>query len=212
MAVAASCLLGCTATVALAWSLAALRRIVRPGLVLRRGAGAAPSAAAFSAWLSRRRQRSYQTSLALDLDREALSWLDLVLLGSEAGMTLPQIVDHSEGRTGPAFARVIRLARERLGAGLTTVTGLENALFEHGGPLCRQIGRLLVEGSRQGLSLEQSVRYLREDALRRRRQRMEGRINTMGLRLTLGTIFLLFPPVFVLTVLPNILTFISSRW
>jgi pilus assembly protein TadC len=46
----------------------------------------------------------------------------------------------------------------------------------------------------------------------RRRQALESEIAALSLKLTLVTILLFLPALFVLSVLPNLLSFLQGRW
>ncbi len=100
-------------------------------------------------------------------------------------------------------------AQSRAGVGGSLVDLVVAGLEKEGGEACRQVAHLLSDASRRGSPLSSILSGLMSDLQERERHMIRARLKTLGLKITLGTVFLLLPPAFVVVLLPSLLTFFS---
>ena len=142
-------------------------------------------------------------------DDQVVDWMDMLYVAASCGLNLPEAIQRTLPSTEGELSEVLRscLSRYRTGDSLleTLVDKMEGV-----GETAGEVAALLGDSMRDGLPLASALAELREHLLRQRRARVGARLKTLGLRITLITVFFLFPPAFVLIVLPNVLTFITS--
>ncbi len=143
-----------------------------------------------------------------EFDDAVVDWMDAMYVAASSGLNLPDALERTartaEEPLGPVLRRC--LARYAAGASLLGVLGEE---LQAQGDTSGEVAWLLADSVRDGLPLASALAELRGHVLRRRRAEIGARLKTLGIRITLVTVFFLFPPAFVLIVLPNILTFIG---
>lgn len=142
-------------------------------------------------------------------DRAVTAWVDLLYVASASGMSLRMAVEQTAGLTEEPLNALLEEVEARAAAGGTFLDLLEDGLEERGGGAAAQVAHLLSDSSRRGLPLGPALTGLRGDLLTRERHRVLAQVKTLGLKITLGTVLFLFPPAFVVVLLPSVLTFLS---
>lgn len=138
--------------------------------------------------------------------------VDLLVLGLESGLTVRQVLAlasrHAPGAWRDVCARMLAqvqhgLAPERVEAALRATLAP--------GP-CRAVVRALGVVERAGVSQVESLRREGTHARALWRRRWQAEVDALPLQLLLVGVLLLFPPVLVVLLLPNLLIFAGSRW
>ncbi len=143
-----------------------------------------------------------------DFDRAVLDWMDMLYVAVCCGLNLHDAISRTTPMVKGKLETVLRRCLSRYAAGDSLLDGLVQELGE-GGEVAGEVVWLLRDSVRDGLPLASALSDLRGHLMRRRRTEIGAHLRTLGLRITLVTVFLLFPPAFVLIVLPNVLAFIS---
>ncbi|MFO7941153.1 MAG: type II secretion system F family protein [Bacillota bacterium] len=143
-----------------------------------------------------------------DLDRQVLDWMDMLYVAACCGLNLHDAVSRTAPMVDEELAGVLRRGLSRYAAGDSLLDVLAEELAE-AGEVAGEVAWLLRDSVRDGLPLASALSDLRGHLMRKRRADIGAHLRTLGLRITLVTVFLLFPPAFVLIVLPNVLAFVS---
>ncbi len=151
--------------------------------------------------------RSSESSVK-EFEAAVRKWVDLLYVAASCGMTLSQAVRATYEHTQTPLTGALREALDRTDAGGSLLQELDAAL-QKAGTESLEVIHLLTDSTRQGLPLAPALLNLRRELLSRERHRLRASLKTLGLRVTLGTVFFLFPPAFVVIVLPNILAFLG---
>lgn len=143
---------------------------------------------------------------------EAPLLLDLLVICADGGMNLHQGLVTSSTLVGGPLGNGLSLLRRDLDLGQPLPRALESLARRVDTEEVRALVRILNIGQALGTpigeSLRQASRYLRH----RLRLSTEQRLATVPLKLTLCTVALFMPPIFILLLLPNVLNFAGSRW
>lgn len=136
-------------------------------------------------------------------------WLENVALAARGGLSLRQCLEVANAVGGGPLIDDARQAMARVRAGQPLRDALLDMARRYPAPEFGVAVRSLIEAESRGMPVaetaEDQVKLLRELANRH----WQRRIDALPFWLSLVTIFLLLPPVFVVTLLPNLLTFLQ---
>lgn len=144
-----------------------------------------------------------------ELDRAVTAWVDMMYVAAASGAGLHDAVRRTSRMADEPLRDMLLEAGSREGVGGSLVDLVVTGLEEEGGEACRQVAHLLSDASRRGSPLSSVLSALMSDLQERERHMMRARLKTLGLKITLGTVFLLLPPAFVVVLLPSLLAFFS---
>lgn len=159
------------------------------------------------AWVQARERARSRAVLS-----ELAGALDLMVACTDGGLALAQAVDLVGARvSGPLGHELGRVARETA-AGLPVSQALQAlARRVNLGPVSLAVGAL-VRAEEHGTPVTGTLRQQASLARAEQRQAFEREVAALPLKLTLCTVFFIFPTLFVLVVLPNVLWFSRARW
>lgn len=186
--------------------------------LLAAGRGAAPQAwvmglTAIAAlvgpglWLSGAVSR-YRASVARELPKVAA----LLTLGGESGLELMEAVRLAAGLSPGPVGRVLRRALAEVDAGREKIAALRAAGRSAGSREVQSFIAAVTQGLQLGTPVSRVLRIQADNLQARRRQALEARISGLPTKLTVVTVVFFLPALFVLSVLPNLLAFLGSRW
>ncbi|PZN10986.1 MAG: hypothetical protein DIU69_06315 [Bacillota bacterium] len=136
-------------------------------------------------------------------------WLENIALAARGGLSLRQCLEVANAVGDGALVEDTRQAMARVRAGQPLREALLELARRYTAPELGVAVRSLIEAEHRGMPVaetaEDQVQLLRELANRHRQRR----IDALPFWLSLITILLLLPPVFVVTLLPNVLTFLQ---
>ncbi len=138
--------------------------------------------------------------------------LDLLIVCLEAGSALDQgIVKVTEelAITHPALAEEFRLLNLETRAGKPRIEAFRNLAARTGVEDIRSLVSMLVQTDRFGTSVAQALRVHANTSRTKRRQRAEERAGKVAVKLTFPLVFCLFPALYVVTLGPAIVDFLS---
>lgn len=156
--------------------------------------------------LSRRaRQRKAQ------IDYELPELIDLLVVTLEAGLSFLASLSIAADRLqdGPLGAELrLMLQEQRMGLGVTEA--LEGMLRRAETPSLRTFVRSIIQGESLGVSMGYIMRNLAIEMRKRRRALAEQRAQKAPTKMLFPLIFLIFPAMFVVLLLPALLTIVQT--
>ena len=94
--------------------------------------------------------------------------------------------------------------------GLSSTEALKNLLVRNDTPGMRSFVRSVVQGEQLGVSIGQIMRNLAVEMRKRRKQAAEEKAQKAPVKMLFPLIFLIFPAMFVVILVPAILTFLKA--
>ena len=141
------------------------------------------------------------------IDYEMPEMVDLLVTAVEGGLSfagsLQMAVKNFEGPLG----QELRIALQEQSMGLTINEALTNVLTRTDTPAVRSFVQAVVQGETLGVSIGKILRDLAEEMRRRRRQAAEERAHKAGTKILFPLVLLIFPALFVVTLLPVLIEF-----
>ncbi len=183
-----------------------LRRSFRVASFAPEGGGFLPWSQLFQAG-SRWRQRRAAAERRRRFDRAVLDWVDLLQMAAAAGMNLQAAVSYTTPLADSPLREALVDVQRQSRAGDALAPRLHETLDAGGQQAAAQVAHLLSDSARRGLPLRSALANLKGDMLQRRRHLARRKLKTIGLKIAVGTVFFLFPPAFVVVIMPSLLAF-----
>lgn len=144
------------------------------------------------------------------LDKELPELIDLLVVTMEAGVGFAgSLRIAAERMTGP-LAEELRLTLQEQNMGLTTTEALKNFGDRCETPGVRIFVRSIAQGETLGVSMGQIMRNVAAEMRKRRRALAEERAQKAPVKLLFPLIFLIFPAMFIVLLLPAIIAFFRA--
>jgi tight adherence protein C len=152
------------------------------------------------------------TARALEIERETPNLIDQIVVSLEAGIGFSAALQTSANRLGGPLGEEMRLAlqEQRMGASLTE--SLNQMRERVDSTNLRSFVRAVVQGDRLGVSIGQLMRDLAVDMRKRRRQMAEEQAQKAPVKLLLPLVFLILPTIFIVVLVPPVLTLMNGGW
>jgi len=150
------------------------------------------------------RRRAAQRALAIE--RETPNLIDQLVVSLEAGIGFAAALHTAAGRLGGPLGEEMRLTlqEQRIGASLTE--SLQHLRERVDSTNLQSFVRAVVQGERLGVSIGQVMRDLATDMRKRRRQMAEEQAQKTPVKLLLPLVFLILPTIFIVVLVPPVLT------
>jgi tight adherence protein C len=147
---------------------------------------------------------------ALEIERETPNLIDQIVVALEAGTGFSAALQTSARRLHGPLGEEMRLAlqEQRMGASLTE--SLQQVRERVDSTNLRSFVRAVVQGERLGVSIGQVMRDLAVDMRKRRRQMAEEQAQKTPVKLLFPLVFLILPTIFIVVLIPPILTLING--
>jgi tight adherence protein C len=147
---------------------------------------------------------------AREIDRETPDLIDQLVVSLEAGIGFSAALRTSANRLAGQLGGELRLAlqAQRMGASLTE--SLQQLRERVDSTNLHSFVRAVVQGERLGVSIGQVMRDLAVDMRKRRRQMAEEQAQKTPVKLLLPLVFLILPTIFVVVLVPPMLTLING--
>lgn len=138
------------------------------------------------------------------IDRALPDLIDLLVVMVEAGLgfagALRMAVDQSSG----PLRDELRLTLQEQAMGLAMGDALTNMLHRAETPAMRSFVRAVVQGENLGVSTGQIMRNLADEMRKRRRKSAEERAQKAPVKMLFPLVFLIFPTLFIVLLLPAV--------
>jgi tight adherence protein C len=145
-----------------------------------------------------------------EVDYEMPELIDLLVVCVEAGIGLNGAMRLSAGKVRGPLGQELRLTLQEQNMGLSTSQALENFLARVDTPGTRMFVRSIIQGETLGVSMGQIMRNLAIEMRKRRRAAAEERAQKAPLKMLFPLIFLIFPAMFVVLLLPALITIVDT--
>jgi tight adherence protein C len=154
------------------------------------------------------RRRAQRRLEQIDYDLPEL--IDLLVVTVEAGLGLSGSFQVASERLRGPLGDELRLALQEQSMGLSTTEALRNMLERCDSPLMHSFVRSVLQGESLGVSIGQIMRDLATEMRKRRRQSAEERAQKAPTKMLFPLIFLIFPAIFVVLLVPAIFAFLEA--
>jgi tight adherence protein C len=158
-------------------------------------------------WLGRALAR-HRVAVSGELPKVA----ELLTLGTESGLGLLEAMRLAGGLSGGRVGRALQAALTEIDAGRETLAALRGIASRVGGQEIATFVGSVVQGLALGAPVARVLRTQADTLRSRHRQALEARIAGLSMRLSVVTILLFVPALFVLSVLPNLVAFLRGQW
>jgi tight adherence protein C len=139
------------------------------------------------------------------VERTLPDLIDLLVVTLEAGLSLPQSLRLASSRIQGPLAQELRLTMQEQSMGLTLVEALTNLQSRVDTPAVRLLTRSIAQGETLGVPTAQLMRNLAEEMRKRRRSYAEERAQKAPVKMLFPLVFLIYPAVFIVLVVPALL-------
>ncbi len=146
------------------------------------------------------------------VSRELPKVAELLTLGTESGLELLEAVRMATAPAPGPVGKALQAALIEVDAGRDTVAALRAVASGVGGEDISAFIGALVQGLALGAPIARVLRAQADGLRVKRRQALEARIAGLSMKLTVVTILLFVPALFVLAILPNLMAFLGGRW
>jgi tight adherence protein C len=145
-----------------------------------------------------------------DIDRRLPDLIDLLCVMVEAGLGFLSACRTAAEQFKPPLGDELRLMLQEQTMGLGLDEALSNMAHRADTPAMRAFVRAMANGERMGISTGQIMRNLSREMRLRRRRQAEERAQKAPIRMLFPLVFLIFPAMFIVLLLPGIITLIHS--
>ncbi|HCC32973.1 MAG TPA: hypothetical protein DEQ28_03600 [Clostridiales bacterium] len=144
--------------------------------------------------------------------RDLAPVMDLMAAYAEAGLGLSASVARVAGRTAGPLGEELRQTAREIRSGRPVADALQAAARRLGVLQVSRMAGALIRADSLGVPVAGVLREQASLARRERRQAFERALAGLPIKLTLCTVMFIFPVLFVLVILPNVLLFMGARW
>jgi tight adherence protein C len=148
---------------------------------------------------NRRRQRRDR------IERELPDLIDLLVVTIEAGLSFNQGLRTAGERMHGPLAQELRLTLQEQNMGLTLTEGLRNLLGRADTTGVRAFVRAIAQGEELGVSTGTIMRNLADEMRKRRKAAAEEQAQKAPVKMLFPLIFLIFPAIFTVLLLPALM-------
>jgi tight adherence protein C len=144
------------------------------------------------------------------IDYELPELIDLLVVSVEAGVGFSgSLRIAAERLTGP-LGQELRLTMQEQNMGLSTTEALKNLLVRAETPGVRSFVRSVTQGETLGVSIGQIMRNLAGEMRKRRKAAAEEKAQKAPIKMLFPLIFLIFPAMFVVLLIPAFINFFRA--
>lgn len=144
------------------------------------------------------------------VDYEMPELIDLLVVCVEAGIGLNGAMRLAATKIRGPLGQELRLTLQEQNMGLSTTAALENLHGRVETTSVRMFVRSIIQGETLGVSMGQIMRNLADEMRKRRKAAAEERAQKAPVKMLFPLIFLIFPAMFVVLLLPALITIINT--
>jgi tight adherence protein C len=145
-----------------------------------------------------------------EIDRRLPDLIDLLVVTVEAGLGFAGALRLATEHIPGALSDELRLTLQEQTMGLGVDDALANLSARANTPGMLAFVRAMAQGERLGISIGQVMRNLAVDMRKRRRQMAEERAQKAPIKMLFPLVFLIFPSMFIVILVPAFLTLINT--
>jgi tight adherence protein C len=132
--------------------------------------------------------------------------IDLLVVTLEAGLSFPQSLRLAATKIKEPLSSEVRLTLQEQNMGLTLVEALDHLLVRIDTPGVRMFARSIAQGETMGVSTGQIMRNLALELRKRQRAYAEERAQKAPVKILFPILFLIMPALFIVLLLPVMIT------
>jgi tight adherence protein C len=140
------------------------------------------------------------------IERELPDLIDLLVVSIEAGLSFNQGLRLAANRLDGPLAQELRLTLQEQNMGLTLTESLVHLQDRADTPGMRAFVRAMTQGESLGVSTGQIMRNLAEEMRKRRKAAAEERAQKAPVKMLFPLLFLIFPAIFIVLLLPPMIS------
>jgi tight adherence protein C len=140
-----------------------------------------------------------------EIEYELPDLIDLLVVSLEAGLSFPASMRVASDRLTGALGQELRLTLQEQNMGLSIEDALGNLQKRADTGGMAIFTRSVIQGQALGISMGQIMRNVAEEMRKRRKSRAEERAHKAPVKLLFPLVFLIFPSLFVVILLPAII-------
>jgi tight adherence protein C len=139
------------------------------------------------------------------IDRELPELIDLLVVTVEAGIGFNGSLRLAAQELDGPLAQELRLTLQEQSMGLATTEALDNLAYRIDAPGIKSFVRGIIQGETLGVSISQILRNLADEMRKKRKATAEELAQKAPVKMLFPLIFLIFPAMFVVLLLPALL-------
>ncbi len=140
------------------------------------------------------------------IEYELPDLIDLLVVSIEAGLSFPGAMRLAAERIRGPLGQELRLTLQEQNMGLTNEDALRNLYTRAETPGISIFTRSIIQGLALGVSMAQIMRNIAEEMRKRRKAAAEEKAQKAPIKMLFPLVFLIFPSMFVVILLPAIIT------
>jgi tight adherence protein C len=140
------------------------------------------------------------------IDRELPELIDLLVVTVEAGIGFNGALRLAAAELEGPLAQELRLTMQEQSMGLATIEALDNLAYRADTPGVKTFVRGISQGETLGVSISQILRNLASEMRKKRKAQAEEMAQKAPVKMLFPLIFLIFPAMFVVLLLPALLS------
>jgi tight adherence protein C len=144
------------------------------------------------------------------IDRGMPELIDLLVVTVEAGLSLSAALQLAGERMRGPLGDELRIVLQEQRMGLSPVQALENMVGRCPTPAVESFTRAMMQGQVLGVSVGQILRNLAVEMRKRRRALVEQQAQKAPIKMLFPLIFLIFPAMFIVLLLPAMITIVDA--
>ena len=139
------------------------------------------------------------------IEYELPDLIDLLVVSIEAGLSFPGAMRLASTRVRGPLGQELRLTLQEQNMGLSTEDAMRNLYARAETPGISIFTRSIIQGQALGISMGHIMRTLAEEMRKRRKAAAEERAHKAPIKMLFPLVFLIFPTMFVVILLPAII-------
>ena len=139
------------------------------------------------------------------IEYELPDLIDLLVVSIEAGLSFPGAMRLASTRVRGPLGQELRLTLQEQNMGLSTDDAMRNLYARAETPGISIFTRAIIQGQALGISMGHIMRTLAEEMRKRRKAAAEERAHKAPIKMLFPLVFLIFPTMFVVILLPAII-------
>ena len=139
------------------------------------------------------------------IENELPDLIDLLVVTIEAGLSFPAAMRLASDRVQGPLGQELRLTLQEQNMGLSTEDALRNFYARAETPGIAIFTRSIIQGQALGVSMGHIMRTIAEEMRKRRKAAAEERAQKAPIKMLFPLVFLIFPTMFVVILLPAII-------
>lgn len=146
------------------------------------------------------------------ITRDLPQTIDMLLICAESGMGLMNSFEIVAEKKGGLMGKELRMCLQEIHLGIRLQEALHNMTRRCKSKELQMFVNSITQAMRMGTPVQGILRNLSASIRDSERQRLESRIGSIPMKLTIATMIFFMPLVFIIVLFPSLLSFMQSGW